>query len=347
LPRHTYDAEKRYEQRESWSRVLSKRFDNKLNETNSYGHHDHEFPVAKPPGEFRTVMLGDSVTMGYGVTRDETHANQLEQLIAEGRPPGCSVQIINTGVGGYTTFQERLVLKESLVFAPDLITVGFVMNDVRESMRRYRVAPGEGTPYRGLRMMAEDLVGVFRTETGFGQLAEELAQPFQRRFQVEAMRHVQVTEEMARDDGTDPYYRKAWDNSLEDLEAIYDTAKRNDIPVLLLIFPFTFQILDEATEGPQERLIAHAEAQGVPYIDFTEIFEDLILRDGEHDELAERQHVDLAKLMPMYRDRFDVYFLDSDHLTVEGHRVVAEHLFDYLKRSKLIDPQRLGCPSSS
>lgn len=52
-------------------------FGNKPIIINSWGHHDNEFPVEKPAKQCRILNLGDSITMGHGVIRDETYSNQL------------------------------------------------------------------------------------------------------------------------------------------------------------------------------------------------------------------------------------------------------------------------------
>jgi hypothetical protein len=53
----------------------------------------------KSDHEFRGLMLGDSITMGHGVTRNEAFANQLEEMM-KARHPTASFQIINAGVQG-------------------------------------------------------------------------------------------------------------------------------------------------------------------------------------------------------------------------------------------------------
>ena len=54
---------------------------------NEHGFHDTEFPREKPPGQLRGLMLGDSVTMGYGVTYAETFSAKLEEMLAEDTSP--------------------------------------------------------------------------------------------------------------------------------------------------------------------------------------------------------------------------------------------------------------------
>jgi lysophospholipase L1-like esterase len=126
---------------------------------------------------------------------------------------------------------------------------------------------------------------------------------------------------------------------------VYAVASRNKVPALLLIFPFTFQFLREDLQEPQRILRAHAEEHGVPSIDFTPVFEALIFGEAR-DKLRSDPELDKSRLREMVADQIGVYFLDADHLTPEGHRVVAEHLLAYLERQGLLDPQRQACPSA-
>lgn len=46
-----------------------------------YGHHDENFPLKKNNNEFRGIIIGDSITMGHGVTNGEAFPNQLEHIL--------------------------------------------------------------------------------------------------------------------------------------------------------------------------------------------------------------------------------------------------------------------------
>src|SRR5207248_1204367 len=53
---------------------------------NSLGFRGREVAVPKPSGRFRIVVLGDSVTLGWGVGDDETFSSQLEFLLHKAFP---------------------------------------------------------------------------------------------------------------------------------------------------------------------------------------------------------------------------------------------------------------------
>ncbi|MGQ0733189.1 MAG: SGNH/GDSL hydrolase family protein [Acidobacteriota bacterium] len=83
----------------------------------------------KAKDEFRILLLGDSVTFGWGVPIEATFGRRLEPLLTErlGRP----VRTINAGVGSYTTVQEYSLLQRYFqTLEPDLVSLLFVGNDI-------------------------------------------------------------------------------------------------------------------------------------------------------------------------------------------------------------------------
>lgn len=96
-------------------------------ETNSLGLRDREFAVPKPPGVRRILVLGDSMTFGWGARAEDTYPKVLERLLAA---DGSPVEVINTGVGNYNTAQEVAYFKErGLQLEPDEVVLGFFIND--------------------------------------------------------------------------------------------------------------------------------------------------------------------------------------------------------------------------
>jgi hypothetical protein len=106
----------------------------------SQGLREREIPRPKPPGVFRIICLGDSVTFGHAVEAEEAFPRRLEEVLS--RRTGRPVQVINAGVPGYSPFQELDWLQaEGWSYAPDLVLMGFVLNDVVE---RYLTLAGYG-----------------------------------------------------------------------------------------------------------------------------------------------------------------------------------------------------------
>lgn len=98
-------------------------------ELNSHGLRDDEIPYNKPAGEKRILVLGDSVTFGWGISQGETFSDRMEYLLNE--LPGDRWQVINSGVNGYNTEQEATYLRiEGMRYSPDFVLLVYVTNDV-------------------------------------------------------------------------------------------------------------------------------------------------------------------------------------------------------------------------
>jgi len=300
---------------------------------NAYGHHDDPFPVKKPAGEFRAVVLGDSVTMGHGVTREETYSNQLEDLLNKHDQNYATHQIINTGVSGYAPRQEYYILKESMIFQPDLVLVGFCMNDVTEPFTADRNLGGTGFGNQGISQLPNIFWATLYHETGWGRLINYLNWNLKVR-QNDKLREIYNVQYMSKHFQDDVRIQKAWDVTLADLEKIYQLCHANDLPVILLIFPHTFQLSRNPLKiSPQKILTDHARRFHVPVIDLTFFFQQ---RVAEKIMLMREQDCPPAMIQTLINKYLLTYFLDWDHLTVEGHQVVARAIFDFLVKKKII-----------
>ena len=96
---------------------------------NSLGFRDDEFPKTKGPSALRILCIGDSWTFGANVAQEQAYPRRLRALLEE-RFPGASFEVLNLGVLGYSSAQGLELLKgRGLVMAPDVILIGFAMND--------------------------------------------------------------------------------------------------------------------------------------------------------------------------------------------------------------------------
>lgn len=98
--------------------------------TNALGFRDdRDYALEKPPGTFRIIVLGDSVTFGHGALYETTYPYLLEQRLKSWRPT-VNWQVWNLGVPGYNTSNELEYLKRvGRHYQPDLVIVGFYPND--------------------------------------------------------------------------------------------------------------------------------------------------------------------------------------------------------------------------
>lgn len=337
LPLWKHDAELHYRHRPGAKRTMITRDTvESFVSINRWGHHDTDFPRDKPPGEFRMLALGDSVTMGFGVTYDETYSAHLERDLREKATGYSSFEVINTGVHGYSTYQELRIFEESLAFDPDVVVLGFCLNDVTEPFVVSEEYGGVGLDYHGVTQTTTPLVGWLANETGYGRFFQRLAEGSK---SVEAEKRVEIynARRMAELSLSDPEMKEAWRITLSYLEATYDLARENGKPIVLLIFPFTFQLADESLREPQRILLEHAASHGVDAIDFAPIFQQVIFDDPEHLAFLHSHGYSKADIESFYKSRIDNYFFDEDHFKSEGNAVVADALFRYLCEHELVE----------
>jgi hypothetical protein len=103
--------------------------------TNSRGFRGgREYAVPKPAGVRRVLLLGDSFTFGLGVNDDQTYAALIERKLG-GACGGSPLEVINAGVSAFSTSQEVVLLeREGLALDPELVIVGYFVNDADDNL---------------------------------------------------------------------------------------------------------------------------------------------------------------------------------------------------------------------
>ena len=136
--------------------------------TNGLALREGERAQKKPPGTYRIVALGDSITMGWGVAQDMTYPAQLERRLnarpPKGFPEGLRYEVLNLGIGNYNTVQEVMRLKNlGLTLDPDLIILGYFINDAEPTPR-----PSSGflIEHSYLYAFAASRIRMFKPSTG-------------------------------------------------------------------------------------------------------------------------------------------------------------------------------------
>lgn len=95
---------------------------------NRHGFRGRDYTLEKPPGTFRIVVIGDSITFGNRLAPEENFPAVLESLYQKA---GKKVEVLNLGLGGYDTLQEVAALQDlGLQFDPDLVVLGYCINDI-------------------------------------------------------------------------------------------------------------------------------------------------------------------------------------------------------------------------
>jgi lysophospholipase L1-like esterase len=100
---------------------------------NSHGHRSKEISIKKPSGVTRIMMLGDSLTFGWGVPTEDTVSAQLEKLFVKNDQ---QIEVINTGIGNTNAeMQISTFLDKGVLFSPDIVVLNYFINDAELTPR--------------------------------------------------------------------------------------------------------------------------------------------------------------------------------------------------------------------
>lgn len=94
---------------------------------------DRDYHYDKPPGCLRVLVLGDSFAIGYEVDVEQTFARVLERELRRRNVP---VEVLNSGVSGYSTAEAALYLERELIkYQPDVVVSSAYENDFADNLR--------------------------------------------------------------------------------------------------------------------------------------------------------------------------------------------------------------------
>lgn len=265
---------------------------------NRFGQRGEDYELAKPPGERRVIVLGDSLTMGQGVLDDETYPHRLGELLRERDGQGRTTRVVNAGVNSWTSWNYAQWVNRRLpLFDADQLVVGlFLGNDM--------VLPAEGAAtipvplekalrdsalYHALMQLYREhlwrKVEAGRRDVTLGELDRQL----------ESLRGVRESDLNESDQ------RLLWrENALPQLARIRDATRAQDVGLVVLLIPTWGLAKSDVGDGIHEFLRQELESQGVSVA----VCLDELRLAGREGWLA----------------------WDPGHLSELGHRVVAQAL---------------------
>lgn len=270
--------------------------------SNAEGFRDTPFSVDRDSSLVRVAFLGDSVTEGYGVEESDRFSSVVMAMLNRDATP--RYEALNFGVVGQSTADEFVVLtRHALKFTPDILVLQVDWNDFAENARKLPALQGVPSAsaiatFGGPPPTPHGWKGFLQTHSAFYlALAERLSAYRLRRGGANSI--------MDAIQSTRPEEWKA----TEDLLTMFSSACRTaGVQPVVAYFPMDVEV-QTANE--------HA-AQFVA---------------GRIASLAAHADMDtIDVLTPLRRRRdLDLYF-DDIHLTVAGHRIVAETIAGALRQ---------------
>ena len=319
-----------YSLKPSGTTEIKDRFGTRRFSTNSLGLRGRDVPRQKGPNTFRIICVGGSTTENQYVNDEETYPAQLERML-RAQYPSTDVEVLNAGRSAYSTAHTLINFQLNLVgLEPDLLVVYQAINDLMpmgypDFQPDYR---NFYTSYHLRRLVETDLrhdpdwPAWFR-KTGVGQLL------LRARRQMVAWRF----DEARRQPGfllhrVPPEALQVYKRNVRHLICLAQAANTE---VCLATFAHILEPV-MGTEGLKRlRLFPWYH-----HLSPRAVYEALAAMNDTMRRLAQEEQtlfVDNDKLMPKDLD----LFIDTCHLRKPGLQMLAQHFYDAIVASGIVE----------
>jgi lysophospholipase L1-like esterase len=239
-------------------------------QVNSLGLRGPEIARTPPPGRTRILALGDSMTFGYYLEEPDTWPARLEARL---RAAGADVEVVNAGVGAWSIDSEtQFLLERGLALEPDLVVVGYSVNDVEDLARgesRYEGQKRAVGSARGPLMRAVYTSAIFEL-----QLRAHVALKHWRRqtFGDRRAREAAAADAPPAPAADAAAFEAQWKAYERWLERMHAALAARGIPLLVVYIPGAPHVLEGAPAGDEARLRALAAARGIHFASALDAF---------------------------------------------------------------------------
>lgn len=303
-------------------------------EVNEHGWRDRTYPSKAPPGTYRLMVVGDSVTFGYGVPLTETYHKRLEDRLNQGGSAvGKRFEVIALAGGGGTTYDAlRMVRHHIGYFEPRELWLAFNLNDVL--YEPYRLLDqarrkARATPQLSLRDRAIMMMGWLRAKADVVLRPRSHLYHLMRQRSKALLRYFGIYSPTLQPEAAFVFSsdraQGAWSATLRAILEIREEAARHRARFAVVVLPadpqtsrtvaavyrnqFHFRFDDDFVTGVvQQRICADLRERDVECVDPLPLF---------------RAHADRQLFLRVYGDS-----VDWNHPNVAGHSVLARALLE-------------------
>lgn len=238
---------------------------------NSHAYRDRERTLAKPAGVHRVVSLGDSFAWGASVEFEDAYPQRLERGLARRR--GEPWEVVSLALPGMNTVDQAAQLEgEGVGYAPDVVLLGYVLNDSEDAQAAET-------------RRVEDWVRERRTQPRWYERSAL--------FRLVGARLRATAENRRRIAGYRSMYAAdapGWIASRDALHRMGALCRARGVPFVVAIFPLFGNPLDAGYPFPEVHatIAAAASSAGARVLDLLPVYRglrsDLLVVDGADDE---------------------------------------------------------------
>ncbi|MBX7183791.1 MAG: SGNH/GDSL hydrolase family protein [Vicinamibacteria bacterium] len=241
---------------------------------NSAGYRDVEHTRKKPPGVHRAVFVGDSFTYGAGVLFDDTYGRRVARGLSEDR--GELWEAVVLSIPGIATAREaEIARKEAFEYEPDLLFLGYVLNDAEASGAAEQRRAEE---WRAEMNRPETRPPFWRRSALLSLIADRVRATRENR--------ARIANYLALYEDDQPGYRAV----VQGLTEIATLAHEHKVPLIVAVFPLFGNPLDRSYpfESIHQKLAEVCRPLGVMFVDLLPYYRGLdwklLVVEGAADE---------------------------------------------------------------
>jgi lysophospholipase L1-like esterase len=229
---------------------------------NAHGLRGPDFPIEKPAGVTRILVLGDSYAFGYMLAEEESFPSILQRMLDERYGSG-RMHVINSGTPGYGVPRELdFLTHRGLKLAPDLVVLEASPSDIADAASvglPEEGGKGGGGGWRRLRVATA-------RNTALATAIQWAFFWFVQRFDVQLSLTTGLHAEQP-----EPAVQKAWNHYAAEFARLVKTAREAGVPVLLVTVPAKITAFSDNT-AISRRWKALAAEHDLPVLDLLPAF---------------------------------------------------------------------------
>ena len=236
--------------------VLALEYDVNGPQINRFDMRDRPYELSASQGVSRIVAMGDSVTFGLGVALENTYSKKLELALNQEAPAGQSFQVMNFGVSGYSTDSElELFQLKARLFKPDVVVVGYAMNDPIHTSS-----------------LALAAAATMKTDTDFETLAKK-----SQLLAWAKMNWVKATSGLNAMSVYESFYAiesERWTSVVESMKSFKLLAQDDGFHLVVVVFPVLYDFEDYPFEGYRQQVLQLLNELDIDYIDLLDPYSE-------------------------------------------------------------------------
>ena len=305
---------------------------------------------AKPEGQIRIIALGNSTTFGSGVALEKTYAKQLEQILARSEGPGRYFVINSGGQGPSLKIIIEQIDEQCMQFEPNIAVLGFSSLFVARQMADDTAAKSAKPISSGWQRNLLSLKRfIFNMHVFVAQNAMSYVF-FDHHARTSLYRLGIMTESLSKFNSVPAAYafdvKEAGSDKVEQIQRAYANIEK-----LLIRMKEIFQACDikfVVVLLPDRFVISNRRIDNLRNIDTNKIRIDPVAVMSDICRRHNFPYVDVKSrfkqerlLMFSGHRKWDELYNPDDysHLNERGHQIVAEELYNFMKKESILPEQ--------